>query len=284
MAGHAKSIVVVDLPSICTQVINSGIRTDKSYLRDYFKTWFDFDFLMDSIAGDETIMGIWVFHSANAIGPGDANISGAHLEEYIQRINKLQGVTTCKSPVPRTNGQEKGVDVLLVTYLFKTLEHWDKAYILAHDGDFAPAVSALREKGKIVTGIGIEANVNKIMARECYSYKDIIEFLRSDIELYDLIVSENCFKNRLREEAEDIAESFGVEKIVSLGPDHRQIPFRINLREPLRAGIPNNIKELLPAEKVHRALDERRLTISITVSKQELAKIERHYPEGIEFE
>jgi uncharacterized LabA/DUF88 family protein len=193
----------VDLPNFYSRLLKSGIEDPKT-LKDYFLNWLDFDLLARSLT--ETYTGIWVFYSGERIGPSSERIEGKHLQEYISRINGIQGVTAHDVNIPGEQREhlhykcdncghegraqdvsEKGIDASLTVHMFDTMESWDTAYLFSGDADFVPAVESLRRRGKIVIGVGFH-DASQALVRECFDYIFLDDvFLTQDLLLYSLL-------------------------------------------------------------------------------------------------
>lgn len=193
--------IFVDLPNHYSRLFN--LKTDEKLLRDYFLYWFDFDRLAQYLTG-ENFSSTWVFHSKRRIGPSNGRIEDRYLNNFIDRINRLPGVTTRDVDIPgdqneRTNYKcpdcgkegdaswetEKGVDSSLTVHMIDTMDAWDVAYLLSGDADFVPVVSYLRRKGKIVIGAGC-GQAAPALIRECFDYHDLKSFFSDDIFLYEI--------------------------------------------------------------------------------------------------
>jgi uncharacterized LabA/DUF88 family protein len=205
------SALFVDLANFYSHLLESKI-DDTRVLRDYFLNWLDFDRLASYITKGPA--PVWIFYSGRKFGPRSNRVENEHLNKYIDRINKLKGVTAYDANIPSdqretgisvcTNcGQEnriqyeseKGVDASLIVHLFDTMDSWDNAYLLSGDADFVPGVASLRRRGKIVIGVGFP-NVSAALIRECYDYIDILNsFLKYDIAIYNLFKKDGIIDN-----------------------------------------------------------------------------------------
>src|SRR5262245_8987121 len=132
------SALFIDLPNLYTQLVKSGLAEPK-VIRDYFLNWFDFDTLTEVLVGHNA--NTWVFYSHGRLGPSDARIDDEYLNQFIDRINKLKGVTAndvnipgiqreslnvicqnCGQNTATTWNSEKGVDASLIVHLFDTMD------------------------------------------------------------------------------------------------------------------------------------------------------------------
>lgn len=195
--------VFVDLSNFYGQLLSSNI-DDEATLKQYFLDWLDFDLLVSALT--DSVSGIWVFYSARRLGPSSHRIEADYLRAYIDRINKLSGVTArdvnipgeqrepvkakcpnCKCDVDAEWVSEKGVDASLTVAMFDTIDSWDTAYLLSGDADYVPAVASLRRRGKIVIGAGFPQKASSALIRECYDYVDLAGlFLRKDVAGYGI--------------------------------------------------------------------------------------------------
>jgi len=128
----------------------------------------------------------------------------------VKALYRLEGVTT-ESPSVKSSGDEKGVDTLLITHLFDTIEFWDCAYLFSGDGDYCPAVKALRRRGKKVIVVGVEEQMKEELIREAHSVIDVRYLLVEDHRVFDF------FKNRVDSYYSSIDELLsGSEKYLSV--------------------------------------------------------------------
>ena len=201
----------VDLPNFYSHLLESSV-DEPRLLRDYFLYWFDFDRLSERLTNE--FSSVWVFYSGRKFGPRSNRIEDQYLDEYIDRINSLRGVTArdvniegkqrekatyqcdeCGHEGVAQWESEKGIDASLTVHLFDTADTWDVAYLLSGDADFVPVVTSLRRQGKIVVGAGFP-NRSIALVRECYDYLDLVNlFLREDIFAYR-IFTENGFARK----------------------------------------------------------------------------------------
>ena len=198
----STAALFVDLPNFYSRLLASGIEDEKT-LRDYFLYWFDLDRLATQLTRQPS--NVWVFYSGRRFGPSGYRIQDTFLDNYIQRINSLKGVTARDVNIPGEQREptsyvceeckhegvaqwesEKGIDASLTVYMFDTLDAWDEAYLLSGDADFVPTVASLRRRGKIVIGAGF-SDVSPALVRECYDYVNLSEtFLKDDIAAYQI--------------------------------------------------------------------------------------------------
>jgi len=215
MAGQA---LFIDLPNFYSHFLESGI-DDPRLLRDYFLYWLDFDRLAEKLT--EATSSVWVFYSGRKFGPKPNQIQDKHLDEYIERINSLRGVTAhdvdiegkqrelakyeceaCRHQGVAQWESEKGIDASLIVHLFDTTDSWDVAYLLSGDADFVPAVNSLRRHGKIVIGAGFSTRSSSLV-RECYDYIDLASlFLKEDVFAYRIFGKGGFAEKWLKDEVE----------------------------------------------------------------------------------
>ena len=214
----SRVALFVDLPNFYSRLLKSGIETPK-ILKDYFLYWLDFDLLARSLT--EEFSGVWVFYSGERIGPSGERIEGRYLNDYIRRINALEGVTAHNVNIPGDQREpvsykcescgkegvseavsEKGVDASLTVHLFDTMDSWDSAFLLSGDADFVPAVASLRRRGKIVVGVGF-SDASTALVRECYHYINIDDvFLRQDLMVYSILKNDGLAHKWLTSEVQ----------------------------------------------------------------------------------
>jgi uncharacterized LabA/DUF88 family protein len=196
----SDAALFIDLPNFYSHLLKSGIGEPR-FLRDYFLYWLDLDLLAAALT--DSFSGIWVFYSGERIGPSNERVEGKYLQEYIDRINTLQGVTAQDVNIPGEQREyltakcencgeeqvvewrsEKGIDASLTVHMFDTMEAWEVAFLLSGDADFVPAVASLRRRGKIVIGAGFPDR-SSALVRECFDYTDLSEaFLARDVAAY----------------------------------------------------------------------------------------------------
>jgi hypothetical protein len=199
MTRHA---LFVDLPNFYSHLVESSLGEPRQ-LRDYFLEWFDFDHLAKRLTDEYS--PVWVFYSGRRFGPKPNRIEGKYLDDFIERINSLKGVTAYDVNIPGQQREpakyqcekcghegiaqwesEKGIDASLTVRLFDTMDSWDVAHLLSGDADYVPAVASLRRRGKIVTGAGFD-NPSSALIRECYEYVNLSDcFFSEDISAYQL--------------------------------------------------------------------------------------------------
>lgn len=230
----------VDLPNFCSRLLNSDI-ADPRLLRDYFLYWLDFDRLAECLTGKPST--VWVFYSGRRFGPSENRIENDYLDKYIERINRLKGITardvnipgeqrepisyTCQKCGHKGIGQwesEKGIDTSLTVHLFDTMDTWDEAYLLSGDADFVPVVASLRRRGKIVIGAGFPG-VSSALVRECYDYVNLREaFLNEDVAAYMVFRTNGIAQKWLTDEVNITSTFVHTEK-------NHQAEFRVGFEE-----------------------------------------------------
>jgi len=196
----------VDLSNFYGNLLKSNVDKPRA-LKDYFLSWLEFDLLAKALHPRVSYPTIWIFYSKARIGPSTYRIERTPLNEYIDRINRLAGVTTCDVEIPGKQRErvkykcekckhsnvtdsktEKGVDASLTVHLFDTMDSWDVAYLLSGDADFVPAVASLRRRGKVIIGAGFPDSASSALVRECYDYIDLCDvFLREDAAAYKIL-------------------------------------------------------------------------------------------------
>jgi uncharacterized LabA/DUF88 family protein len=220
-----RKAVFIDLPNFYSQLIRFLREEDILLLKGYFLTWLDFDILAKEITNSSS--DIWIFYSEKRIGPSNARIEGKELQNYIKRINMLEGVTAydvnipgeqreyftincpnCKRESQGESASEKGIDASLAVHMFDTMDSWNVAFLLSGDADFVPAVKSLRRRGKMVIGGGFPSIASSAILRECYSYIDLFDkFIRFDMAMYLLFKTDGIIYNWLAEEKVHLPEN-----------------------------------------------------------------------------
>ena len=187
----------IDLPNYYSRLLKA-VSNDTKTIKDYFIHWLDFDLLAKYLS--HTHIGIWVFYSGNRLGPSGDRIEGGFLNEYIKRINALEGVTAYDVNIPGEQREpyyfkcedcghearaearsEKGIDASLSVHLFDTLEAWDIAYLLSGDADYVPVIRSLRRRGKIINVAGF-SDASPAIIQESYKFINLFdEFHKHDL-------------------------------------------------------------------------------------------------------
>jgi uncharacterized LabA/DUF88 family protein len=194
-----RKAVFVDLPNLYSRMLKSGLGEPRD-IREYFLHWLDLDLLSKWLMGE--FCPTWVFYSARRLGPSSERIENQYLDAYIKRISRLSTVTPYNVNIPGDQREpftatcecgkvvtghwesEKGVDASLITHLFDTADSWDEAVLISGDADFAPAVRALRRRGKIISGAGF-SGASESLVREFYTFHDLSkDILGSDFAAY----------------------------------------------------------------------------------------------------
>lgn len=188
-------LVLVDGPN----VFNSLARfleaevgdAHRSLLPEYFLVWFDFDRLVLKAlgTGSPPTLGIVLFHSNRALGRGASRLDQAGVRTFWARQAgnfDTSDVTvdvpadqrevyefpcaTCNAPNSCTVSGEKGVDSAMIVHMFETAGRWESLAILSRDVDFAPAVIALRRRGKQVYAVGEPGDSQTALGRAAQSF------------------------------------------------------------------------------------------------------------------
>lgn len=211
-----SAAVFVDLSNFYGHLLNCGYK-DRNQLRDYFANWLDFDRLAMNLTREHPT--IWIFYSHKRLGPTKLRIQGSEMNNYIKRINGLEGVTARNVDIPgeerdsvdylcpkcKHEGSvelpgEKGVDASLTVHLCDTMQTWDRAYLLSGDADFVPVVRTLRRLGKIVIGAGC-ATPSYALIRECFDYIDLWDrYIKDDFCAYLLFLENGLVHHWLSDE------------------------------------------------------------------------------------
>lgn len=214
MTTITRHAAFVDLSNFFNSLVRCGIDEPRE-LRNYFLHWLDFDLLAYAIVGE--IVPVWVFYSGRRLGSKSERVENAYLAQYIERINRLEGVTAYNVEIPGEQREpvtfkctkcnelnsaiwesEKGVDAALSVHLFDTADAWDHAILFSGDADFTPAVRSLRRKGKIISGAGISAS--HALVRELYNFVDLRNtYLRSDYAAYKIFGQDGLIENWLNQ-------------------------------------------------------------------------------------
>lgn len=78
--------------------------------------------------------------------------------------------SSCATPNGCTVSGEKGVDSAMIVHMFETSARWDSLAIFSRDVDFAPAVIALRRRGKQVYSVGEPGDAQGGLGRAAQSF------------------------------------------------------------------------------------------------------------------
>ncbi len=198
------SMVLIDLSNFYNGLIAES-PINPRLTKTYFLDWLDLGLLASAIGPrSESFMGTWIFYSKRALGRNPARLSPEELAEFVKRHNRLSGTSAINVGIPGKQGEsfkfkcskcgsqniiqsqsEKGIDSSLITHLFDTMDHWKAATIVSQDADYAPAVNALRKRGKLVYGAGFIERAAESLITECFGYKDVKgRYIERDMGLF----------------------------------------------------------------------------------------------------
>ena len=242
MTRHA---LFVDLPNFYSHLVESSLGEPRQ-LRDYFLEWFSFYQLANRLTDE--YCPVWIFYSGRRFGPKPNRIEGQYLDDFVNRVNSLKGVTAYDVNIPGQQREpakyqcekcghegvaqwesEKGIDVSLTVHLFDTMESWDVAHLLSGDANYVPAVASLRRRGKIVTGVGFD-NPSSALVRECYEYVNLSEyFFSKDISAYLLFKPAGLLEKWLVDVKRSVG-SFDNDMLrVSVGVTNHKLPCDVTI-------------------------------------------------------
>jgi uncharacterized LabA/DUF88 family protein len=239
--GTIMNMSLIDLPNLFNSLIRTQIN-ETPLNKDYIINWLDLDLLSNALTQD-TLSGIWVFHSKKLLGRDDNRLSRDEQDKYLKRLYQLQGVTTqdagvpgeqneafdfecpnCKQKNQGTTTSEKGVDTALIAHLFDTIDHWTTAIIMSQDADYCPAVAAARRKGKMVIGAGVTKDAAPALVRECFAYLDIIDnYIAEDFTAYKLLSDTGLAGTASKVKEGSPAVSFDVKLIGTNWDDSKEL-------------------------------------------------------------
>lgn len=188
-------LVLVDGPNVFNSVarfLETAVGdTHRELLPQYFLDWFDFDRLVLKAIGTSSppTLGIVLFHSNRALGRGAARLDGNATRAFWarqagnfdtsdmivdvpadQREVYEFSCTSCAAPNNCTVSGEKGVDSAMIVHMFETAHRWESLAIFSRDVDFAPAVIALRRRGKQVYAVGEPGDAQSALSRAAQSF------------------------------------------------------------------------------------------------------------------
>ena len=192
--GEHMDLVLIDGPN----VFNSLARhlaakggDNAGFLREYFLEWFDFDRLVLKAIGDQTppALGIAIFHSSKALSRGATRLEGDDCRRFWARQAGNYDTSDMIIDIPADQREvyefecskcaeknctqvagEKGVDSAMIVHMFETAASWQTLAIFSRDADFAPAVSALRRRGKQVFAVGEAGDQETALGRASQSF------------------------------------------------------------------------------------------------------------------
>jgi hypothetical protein len=187
-------LVLVDGPNLFNSVARylearAGEEHGK-HLPQYFLEWFDFDRLVMKALGTQTPpgLGIVIFHSSKALGRGVSRLESDNGRAFWARQagnfdtsdvivdvpadqrEHYEFTCECGKKCSATVSGEKGVDSAMIVHMFETAGRWETLAIFSRDVDFAPAVSALRRRGKQVYTVGEPGDERTALGRAAQSF------------------------------------------------------------------------------------------------------------------
>lgn len=188
-------LVLVDGPNVFNSVarfLEAEVGdAHKNLLPQYFSEWFDFDRLVLKAIGTSSppTLGIVLFHSSRALGRGAARLDSTATRAFWarqagnfdtsdmtvdvpadQREVYEFPCSSCSAPNNCTVSGEKGVDSAMIVHMFETSHRWEMLAIFSRDVDFAPAVIALRRRGKQVYAVGEPGDAQSALGRAAQSF------------------------------------------------------------------------------------------------------------------
>lgn len=140
---------------------------------------FDFEKFVNSLSGDRKLVRIYYYNVPLDRGKGEESyIKQQKFFDKIQRIPKFAFVL-CRMQKKKINGkityEAKEDDIHLAVDMVKLAHNdaYDTAILVSSDGDFVPAVQAVKEKGKNVENIGFENKFSYHLQQTCDKLKKL---------------------------------------------------------------------------------------------------------------
>lgn len=284
----------VDLPNFYSRLLSSGI-DDPRTLRDYFLYWFDFDRLARKLTLQYS--NVWVFYSGRHFGPKANRIQDKYLDDFVDRINSLIGVTAKDVNIPGQQREpasyvcencgheglaqwesEKGIDASISVKLFDTIDTWNEAFLLSGDADFVPTVESLRRRGKIVIGAGFP-DVSSALVRACYDYLNLSEmFFKDDIAAYQIFFNGGIIQRWMSEKIMPISDVDYGSGLVELSFEWQRIDSGI--MTPNSAFL--TIRDVAPHGPKYRIFLISSSQIDFTSRLARLSNFQQKFPQNIE--
>jgi len=209
------TLVLVDGPNFYNDVDRCLLAdaARESVRHDYYLKWFDIDRLVEATTSAQAVgnfrsdgLGIVVFHSDKAIGRGAAKLSGIELDQFWSRQSSADSTSTvlvtvpgyqpeksvrcpsCEKDVVVEARSEKGVDTSMVTYLYESVERWERAVLFTNDADFVPPILALRRRGKRVFVAAADATASAALKRASQTFFPLRpSVVATDFAMYEML-------------------------------------------------------------------------------------------------
>lgn len=220
-------LVLVDGPNVFNSVARylEGEAGDGlgKHLIQYFLEWFDFDRLVMKAIGTQTPpgLGIVIFHSSKALGGGVSRLGSKDSQSFwarqaanfdtsdmivdvpAEQRERYEFTCKCGEKNETTVSGEKGVDSAMIVHMFETAGRWETLAIFSRDVDFAPAVWALRRRGKQVYTVGEPGDAQTALGRAAQSFYALpLDAILQDFGLF-LLCRTGGLLDQWRAEVED---------------------------------------------------------------------------------
>lgn len=142
---------------------------------------FNFDKFIKSIVGKRRLIRTY-YYTAPLDMAYDAG-GYANQQRFFDKLKRIQNfkLVLCRMQKVTINGkavyQVKEDDIHLAVDMVKLAYNnaYDTAVLVSSDGDFVPAVKAVKEKGKNVENIGFENKFSYHLKQECDKFKKLIK-------------------------------------------------------------------------------------------------------------
>ena len=142
---------------------------------------FNFDKFIKNIVGDRKLVRTYYYTA-----PLDINYDAkgyANQQRFFDKINRIQNfkLVLCRMQKVKIDGktiyQVKEDDIQLAVDMVKLAYNnaYDTAILVSSDGDFVPAVKAIKEIGKNVENIGFENKFSYHLQHECDKFKKLMK-------------------------------------------------------------------------------------------------------------
>src|SRR3989338_3295200 len=142
---------------------------------------FNFDKFIKTIVGDRKLVRIYYYTAPLDIAY-DAK-GYANQQRFFDKIKRIQNfkLVLCRMQKVKINGktvyQVKEDDIQLAVDMVKLAYNnaYDTAILVSSDGDFVPAVKAIKEIGKNVENIGFENKFSYHLRQECDKFTKLMK-------------------------------------------------------------------------------------------------------------
>lgn len=148
-----------------------GLRTINNHYTDYK---FNFEKFIRKIIGDRNLVSVYYYNASlkQQINPS-IFAKQQSLFKRLRRINKYKVILCKRQKRQNQEGDHyytiKGDDIHLAIDMLRDAyeDKYDRAILISGDGDFAPVVRYVKEKGKKVENFHFKGNISYDLTKEC---------------------------------------------------------------------------------------------------------------------